>query len=146
MRLEGERVGVRVLNISARGMLVRCKIAPVRGDYVEVTRGTQRVIGRVVWSKDDKFGLRAQDRIDIDAFVDRGKSGGGCTDDGDAAHDRPVMTPAQSLAQSQRFSTVMQFGFLAIGGIAAAALLADSVHDVLAASLGQVAEALSGKG
>lgn len=146
MRLEGERLGVRVMNISARGMLVRCGATPVRGDYVDITRGSQRVIGRVVWSKDGKFGLRTQDRIDVDAFIDpeSGKSSKASAHEIDASHDRALATAEQCLARSQHFSAVLQFGFLAIGVVAAAALLAHSVHDLLGASLGQVAEALSG--
>jgi hypothetical protein len=147
MRLERERIGVHVLNISARGMVVQCRTAPARGDYVEITRGVHCVIGRIIWSRGGKCGLRTQDRIDIDAFVDTARTHSGSEFNGDAqpAFGRAA-APEERLARSQRFATIMQFGFLAVGGVAAAMLLANSAHRLLSAPLEQVARALSGRG
>jgi hypothetical protein len=39
----------RILNISRRGLMVRSPAAPLHGTYVEVSRGTHRIVARVVW-------------------------------------------------------------------------------------------------
>jgi hypothetical protein len=68
------RVGARwsdacILNISARGLLVRSADKAERGSYVELRRGDQVIIGRVMWRSGSRLGLRAQDRVPVEAIV-----------------------------------------------------------------------------
>jgi hypothetical protein len=68
------RVGARwsdacILNISSRGLLIRSPEPADRGSYVELWRGDQVIIGRVVWRCGARLGLRAQDRVPVEAIV-----------------------------------------------------------------------------
>lgn len=58
-----------VLNISARGLMLQVSAPPVRGAYIEIRRGTHVIVGRVIWTKADRFGVRAQDRVEIDSLI-----------------------------------------------------------------------------
>ena len=42
---------------------------PVRGTFVEICRGSQVIVSRVVWSKGHRAGLRSQDAIQVTALV-----------------------------------------------------------------------------
>ena len=59
----------RIFNISRRGLMARASKAPPRGSYVEISRGTCRIVARVVWVKNGEFGARAQDAIAIEAMA-----------------------------------------------------------------------------
>ncbi|WP_458388882.1 PilZ domain-containing protein [Sphingomonas sp. F9_3S_D5_B_2] len=68
------RVGIRwsdacILNVSARGLLVHAPEPPERGSYVELRRGDQVVIGRVVWRSGSRVGLQAQDPVPVGSMV-----------------------------------------------------------------------------
>lgn len=68
------RLGARwgdacILNVSARGLLIHTPEPPKRGSYVELRRGDQVIIGRVMWSSGSRAGLRAQDRVPVEAIV-----------------------------------------------------------------------------
>jgi hypothetical protein len=68
------RVGARwsdacILNVSSRGLLIHLPQPPERGSYVELRRGDQVIIGRVMWCKGVRAGLRAQDRVPVEAIV-----------------------------------------------------------------------------
>ena len=76
------RIGVRVrtdtgwidatvCNVSTRGMMLHSAGGLQRNQFVEITRGRARVIGRVVWSDESKFGLQAQDAVDITALLQK---------------------------------------------------------------------------
>ena len=60
---------VSILNISTRGLLLHSAAPPSRGTYVEVHRGRQAIVARVIWSKDQRFGVQTQDRLNIDDLV-----------------------------------------------------------------------------
>jgi hypothetical protein len=50
-------------------MMIETATPPERGTYIEICRGSLTVIGRVAWSHGKRFGLRAQDKIDVDALL-----------------------------------------------------------------------------
>ena len=55
-------------NISSRGALIGSNQTPQTGTYVEIRRGSNILIGRVMWRKDRFFGVRTQDKIDLAAL------------------------------------------------------------------------------
>jgi hypothetical protein len=69
MRLDGVWADVCIRDISSRGLLVQAASAPARNSYVEIYRGRQVIVARVVWTKDERFGVQTQDRLDIDAVI-----------------------------------------------------------------------------
>jgi hypothetical protein len=68
------RMGARwsdacILNVSARGVLIHASEPPQRGSYVELRRDDKVIIGRVMWASGSRAGLRAQDRVPVEAIV-----------------------------------------------------------------------------
>jgi len=69
MRLGDAWSDANILNISSRGLLLHAAMPPSRGTYIEVRRGDQVIVGRVIWTKADRFGVLAQDRLAIDSLI-----------------------------------------------------------------------------
>lgn len=69
LRLGAKWSDACILNVSSRGLLIHVPQPPQRGSYVELRRGEQVIIGRVMWCKGSRVGLRAQDRVPIEAIV-----------------------------------------------------------------------------
>ncbi len=60
---------VCILNISPRGLLLQMQAPPGRGEYIELRRGFHAIVARVVWAKHNRFGVRTQDPMPVDAIV-----------------------------------------------------------------------------
>jgi hypothetical protein len=61
-----------ILNLSSRGLLLHAARPPARGTYIEVRRGGYVIIGRVIWAEANRFGVRAQDGLEIDSLISSG--------------------------------------------------------------------------
>ena len=131
----------RILDISRRGLLVRSPAAPLHGAYVEICRGTYRIVARVVWVSHDLFGLSTQDPIAVDAVVK-----------GEAAappvpvNNRPSPQRQPSLKESgdrsRRWSRKFQFGVFTLCAAAVACLAFGAVGQALSKPLNLVAAGL----
>ena len=138
----------RILNISRRGMMVRAVKAPARGAYVELTRGTHRIVARVVWVKGDQFGARSQDAIAIEAMA-KGE---------DASLPKPANlnndrrsrprdgNSAERHERSRIWSRRLELAVAAAFGCGAAFLVYDSVRETLSRPLNRVEATLGGTG
>ena len=127
-----------ILNISRRGLLVRAPKAPPRGSYVELYRGTHRIIARVVWTRHDRFGARAQDIIALDAIA-RDKDAPPVPANGNDRRQAPRRpSSAQSQERSRRWSRRFEFICVTTLGCAAAFLAFDTVSETLARPLRMV--------
>lgn len=136
----------RILDISRRGLMVRAAIAPARGTYVEITRGTHRIVARVVWARDGRFGAAAQDPIDAEAVAR-----------GDQAPlpaatnfnpDRRVMrreSTGEREDRSRRRSRQLEFVVVAALGSGAAVMAFDTVHETLSRPVSQIESALAAR-
>ena len=69
MRLDDQWTDVRIMNLSLHGMMLRIANPPSRGSYIEVRKSSAVIVGRVVWAKDGRCGVRAQDVIDMSALT-----------------------------------------------------------------------------
>jgi hypothetical protein len=69
MRLGTSWRDVTILNISSRGLLLQSVSPPQRGTYAEVRRGNHVLVARVIWVNGQRFGLRTQDRLDIEGLI-----------------------------------------------------------------------------
>lgn len=133
---------VVIHNLSAHGALVACDDPPERGTYVDIRRGRQSIVGRVVWKKNRFFGIRAQGSIDVAAISDEprlsrkpemARSASAFPDR--RAHNRMSLDAevARQLEKSRRWSSAFQTGLLAAAGFFAAGCAAIEVYDALAA-------------
>ena len=58
-----------ILNVSSRGLLVYSNTAVEPGNTVEVRRGGQLVVARVVWRQNQRIGLCSPDPVPIDDII-----------------------------------------------------------------------------
>lgn len=150
MRADGAWVDVCIHNVSSRGLLLRGEEPPERGTYVEILGPAQTIIGRVAWRAGRRFGVRTQDRINLDALIGAGvpesASGEGSaagTDAGRGNADGPrAPSPMAMIERSRRISGALQFTLLVAFGAAAAILAFRAVQQALARPLSIIARHL----
>jgi hypothetical protein len=65
MRADGLPVDVCVRDISSFGMMLQAGSPPPRGTYVEIETDHEIVVGRVIWARDRKFGIKTRDRVTL---------------------------------------------------------------------------------
>lgn len=128
----------RILNISKRGLMVRAPKAPPRGSYIEICRGTHRIVARVVWVRHDRFGARAQDAIALDAIAGVKDAPPAPLNLNDRRRERPGPSLAESQERSRRRSRRLEFVCVTALGSAAAFFAFDTVRETLARPLAQV--------
>jgi hypothetical protein len=58
-----------ILNISSRGLLVYSSGSAAPGSFVEVRRGGQLVVARVVWRKNQRMGLCSPDPVRVEDII-----------------------------------------------------------------------------
>jgi hypothetical protein len=133
-----------ILNVSSRGMLVRSDSAVEVGTYIDIRRGRQVIIGRAVWINGNQFGVRTQDRIDIEALL--GELSRPSSADGPRPERRtdpqrsaaPTMTAAQKADRNRHLGALFQYALIAVVALTAAGFAASTVHDLLSTSMGAV--------
>ena len=130
-RVEQRWIDVNVLDVSSRGFKLHASTAPPRGAYIELCRGSRSFVARVVWTAGQRFGVRTQDKVATDAFVDLSapdpKPPAGSVDqDGDRRNDRRRREDNLARAdRSREFARTMEYGWMmAFGGLCVVALLA----------------------
>lgn len=69
MAVGEEWVEVTIGNISSTGMMVKCNDVPARGASVTIRRRAAGVSGTVQWVNGRRFGLKADEPIDLEAFL-----------------------------------------------------------------------------
>lgn len=135
---------VCILNVSLRGLGVQSAETLERGAYVEVCRGTQAIIARVVWSKGHRAGLRSQDAIFVRALI--GEHPG-------APPPREAQTPIVDRRRAPRTSQLthdrsrlmgrtLEFASLALVVAAMAMTAFGAVEQALAQPLSKISAAL----
>lgn len=154
IRIGGSWGDVCVRDISSRGLLLHSRSAPPRGTYIEVCRGSHRIVARVIWSKDQHFGVQAQDRISVDGFVGEPDSSG--VDFASArkadpqferrSSPRTAAALEQKAERSRRIAATLQFAaVVGLGGFAAT-MAFDAVAQTLSAPLTTVTATLEAAG
>jgi hypothetical protein len=144
---------VCIHNISSRGMLVAADEAPAPGTYVDIRRGSQVIIGRAVWRNGRFFGVRTQDKIDIDAIVREPrlaqrpkpqKPEAASADRRSKARLQADAAVARQLEQSRQAASAMQFVAFGIAGVLAAGVVATGAYEILSRPFAAVETALPG--
>lgn len=137
-------------NISSRGMMIAGDDTLKAGEYIDIRRGRQVVVGRVVWQRGRFSGIRTQDVISADALVNEPRQEGKpisptCRDERRDARNRLVseIDAARRMERSRSISSGLQFGALCIFGLAAAATIAVQVSTMLTAPTERLSHALS---
>jgi len=142
---------VYIKNMSSRGIMAEAGEPPTRGTYVEIRRGRQIVVGRVIWTRNGQFGVRTQDRLDVEAIVTEPRLTSR-PQNGPAAQDRRndpgrgtrATSPARAAERNRMVGKAMQFCILVVLGGAAALFIAGQVFEVLSAPLRAASQAMGG--
>lgn len=131
MRTGADWGDVVIHNMSSRGLLATAERPCKPGTVIEIRRVHHIVIGRVVWVKDQYFGVRTQDRIDIDAILEAKPP----------AH-RPGAAPCEKQADADRRATARKIGHAHIADQAERSRLFASVFQSCAIGAAVIAASL----
>lgn len=137
-----------IRNVSPSGVMAMCEPAPERGDYVEVRCGTYVIVARVAWTKDDCFGARTQNPIELPDLIAGSEGRARMSEErcklARARADAPRRPGlGERAAASARFARAFEFLSLACVGVGLAALAAGAAYDALSRPLDAAAEALA---
>jgi PilZ domain-containing protein len=143
MRAGQAPVDVYIRDVSERGMLLQSAMPPAPGTFVEILDLAELIVGRVEWRSGRKFGISLGQRCDITRLFD----GPANSRIGDGPRPAKLVgsggsKPIRDSELSRAWGAMLQFAFLVIAGIAAAALLADVAYERLSAATLAVTSAI----
>lgn len=141
-RLRGDRGwgDACILNLSSRGLLVYSASAAPPGSVVEIRRGEQAIVARVVWRQQNRFGLQAQGEVQIEQLIT-----GSASAATDAAAAGPVgdrRKRPRDAEDSRIRGRICEFAAVAGVGAVLAAAAYSMVVQSLSAPIAEVAEQL----
>lgn len=142
MRVDGHWTDVCVVNISRRGLGAQAATPPASGAFVEVRRGSQIVIARVVWTKKHRFGLRAQDPIAVDALIQGSGSVAHVSTPFIERRASPRPRRPQTAEASRTIGRMLEFGVAVVAFASVSLLLFEVVNQSLSSPFDQVRAAL----
>ena len=147
VRTDDGWIDATVRNVSSRGMMLQSPQPLNRNQFVEISRGDHRVIGRIVWADAVMSGVRAQDEVDIAALLAPPQAGSTkCSVErrsGQRATAPPRVASLDERAEASRLIGRAAEKVCLVVAIACGALFAISgASQALAEPLGQISEAL----
>ena len=130
-----------ILNISSRGLLIYSNGTAQPGSFVEVRRGGQLVIARVVWRKNQRIGLCSPDPVHVEDIIaaDSAAAATVSTAAGAAIERRRI--PRDPERSREHGRTLEFLAMVLIGGALALAAM-ESVEESLARPLAAVDQAM----
>ena len=137
-----------ILDLSSRGLMIQSSDPPPGGSYLELRRGRHVIIARVMWSRNRRCGLRAQDALSTQAIISEpDQSVGPLIVAGEERRDVRVARAPRATAheQSRWRSRAWEFASLALVGTALATFAYGAVAKALNQPLAAVEVALAGK-
>ena len=155
MRMGARWSDVRILDASSRGFMIHLTAAPPRGTYVELWRGRQRHVARVVWQAANRCGLQTQDKVSVDELVKPPEEQKAPDDAASAeanaqaterrSRERSLEQVAQSHVASKALSRTIEYGSMLALGALGAFLLFGMFQQAVNAPMARVSAALSAK-
>lgn len=142
LRVDHDWEDARICNISSRGMMIACRTSFPRSAIVEIRRGQAIAIGRVVWSRSEHFGLRLQDRIRIEDFIEAKASGPRRDENGELRERRstPRGVVDDAYGRSRFQASAAQF----VGAVSFAVAGGGLIVIVVSELMGAVSQAVAG--
>jgi hypothetical protein len=133
---------VFILNLSCHGLLLRTRRPPQRGSYVEVRRGTQLIVARVVWAGGDRFGVRTQDQVPVEAML-AGKETPAPSSEAPALERRHApRSMAERHEASRRVGRTLEFATFTMLALCSAGAAFSGIQQALAQPMTRIASAL----
>ena len=141
MRAGGPRMDVCIRDISSRGLLIQAAAPPPRGTYVELSCADQLIVGRVIWSKERRFGVESRDRVNVRALA----GGAPAAEAPQRREIRPAPAAARAAGSGDRaFAHAMEYAVIAVFAAALVAALGVTAFETLSRPLENVAAHLGG--
>lgn len=137
---------VTIANVSPRGMLIRSPAPPKRSEIVEIRHRSVCVVGRVMWSRGARCGIRSQDPIDLATLLDKPPAAppAETAERRSARRQAPAaMSPTDMAEASRRVAHVLNWSLVAAAGMVGAVLLANAAGTLLEGPLDRATFALS---
>lgn len=120
-----------ILNVSSRGPLIYSQSPAEPGSFVEIRRGSQLVIARVVWRQNQRIGLCSPDPVPVDAIISDSTAAAAVVSCGGRAQIERRRQPRDS-DRCRAQGRAIEFLFVVLLGSAIAAGAAMTVHEALA--------------
>lgn len=130
-----------ILNISSRGLLVYSNGAAQPGTFVEVRRGGQLVIARVVWRKNQRIGLHSPDPVHVEDIIGADSTAAAAIPAASGASIERRRIPRDSDTSRNQGRAVEFVAMVLIGGALAFAAMV-SMEETLARPLSAVDRAM----
>jgi hypothetical protein len=147
MRATDEWRDITICNVSSRGLMAKCAPPPAKGTYIEIGRGGVCVIGRVMWAQGARFGVRAQDRIDIPGLIADTAPARPGQDRRTQPRDRPATLRKADIAAkadtSRHFARTLDWAAIAVAALLAGWLVVETASYALQAPMAEARSALS---
>ena len=133
-----------ILNLSSRGMLIHSEPAPSRGSYLEIRRGSQVVVARVVWSSAARFGVQTQDPVSAEQLMSDATATPRLSATFVERRSEPRPSSLRHEASRHR-SRAIEFGTFALLGAVGAILVTTAVEELLSIPLEAIRLALNSR-
>lgn len=130
-----------ILNVSKRGLLVYSPGTADLGSFVEIRRGGQLVVARVVWRMNQRIGLHSPDPVRVEDIISTEAAAAAVQSATAEFADERRRIP-RNAERSRQQARAMEFAALVLAGLALAGAAVATVEDALAAPLASVRMAL----
>jgi hypothetical protein len=131
-----------ILNISSRGLLVYSNMNAKPGSFIELRRGGQLVIARVVWRKNQRIGLCSPDPVHVQDIISSETAAAAVVQGRGASRAIERRRVPRGDERSRERARAIEFLATVLIGTALAGAAAVSMHRALAAPLAHVRTAL----
>lgn len=139
MRSESGWSDACILNVSSRGLLIYSAGRATPGSFVEIRRGSQLVVARVVWRENQRLGLSSQDPVRVEDIISSETAAVAVQSSGFTVERRKVPRTSE---QSRLLSRAMEYVFTIMLVVALAGSAAFYAHEALTTPLAAVRTAL----
>jgi hypothetical protein len=126
-----------ILNVSRSGLLVYSSGGADPGSFVEIRRGGQLVVARVVWRKNQRIGLHSPDPVRVEDIISTEAAAAAVQSSGaQFSVDRRCIP--RNPDRSRQQARAMEFVAILLAGVAFAGAVVATVEDALATPLAAV--------
>lgn len=131
-----------ILNISTRGLLVYSAGSADPGSFVEIRRGGQLVVARVVWRRNQRIGLHSPDPVRVEDIISTETAATAVQSSASQLSVERRRVPRDP-ERSRDHARAIEFMALVLAGTALAGAAVAAVEDTLGPPLAAVKVALA---
>lgn len=130
-----------ILNVSRRGLLIYSAGSADPGSFVEIRRGGQLVVARVVWRRNQRIGLHSPDPVRVEDIIST-ETAASVVQASASQFPKERRRIRRDCERSRNHARAMEFIAVVLAGTALAGAAVAAVRDTLDAPLAAVKRAL----